>query len=54
LLTIFLICSAIANNLLSISFSTSFHCSFIHWLNFSFSIWYCLSLLAFWASSKKG
>jgi hypothetical protein len=47
LLTIFLICSAVALNLFSISFSASFHCSFIQLVKLSFSFWYCLSLFSF-------
>jgi hypothetical protein len=39
LLAIFLICSAVAYNFFSISFSASFYCSFIQDMRHTFSFW---------------
>jgi hypothetical protein len=54
LLAILLICSAVALNLFSMSFSTSFHCYFIQLVKLSFSFWYCLSLFLSGPGSRKG
>jgi hypothetical protein len=47
LLAIFRLCLAVASNLFSISFSTSFHYSFIQFVKLSFCFWYCISLFSF-------